>query len=164
MFENLTVRKAIDMAITTEQLGAEFYARMERKFQKDKELKDVFNRLMNDEKLHEALFKQILEKVPEEKPEEQLYERYQFLRATAISEFFRKDAFVDSDAIKKPADALSRALAFEKSTLQYYEALKDVIGESEPLNEIIKTEKEHVVSLMRVIMADAKFRGMADKW
>ena len=164
MIEKLTLRKAVELAITTEQLGAHFYARMERKFADNNELREIFAQLAEDEKAHEAQFKAILKQVPEDKPEDQHYELYQFLRATAISEFFRSDSFKDIDEIKDGAEALSRALAFEKATHQYYQAIRDVIGESSQLDDIIKAERNHVVTLMGVILSDAKFRGLGDKW
>ena len=88
----------------------------------------------------------------------------QFLRATAISEFFRSDSFKDTDAIKDKTEALGRAFAFEKATHQYYQAMRDVIGESSELDAIIEAEKNHVVTLMKVILTDAKFRSLSDKW
>jgi len=158
--DDLTLRKAVELAITTEQLGADFYARMERKFSDDEELKQVFSQLTKDEKVHEIQFKKILEKVPDDKPEDQQWEKYQFLRATAISEFFRKEAFLDTGKLKTKEDILGRALAFEKSTLQYYQAIADILGENSELKAIIAAEKSHVTNLMRTIIADAKFRGV----
>jgi rubrerythrin len=164
MFEALTLRKAVELAITTEQLGADYYSRMERKFSDRPELKELFAQLVKDEKTHEAQFKAIVKHVPDDKPEEQQYELYQFLRATAISEFFNKDYFKHTDDIKSSDDALGRALAFEKATLQFYQAIKDILGDNRDLLNIIDTERSHVVALMRIIVADGKFRGMGDKW
>jgi rubrerythrin len=164
MMEDLNLRKAIELAITTEQLGADFYTRMERKFGDQAELKEVFARLVKDEKAHEAQFQAILELLPDDVDPKRDYEQWQFLRATAISEFFRKDAFKDSDRIDSVDDALGRALSFEKSTLQYYQAIRDLTGESPQLDAIIEAERGHVVSLMRVLMADGKFRGVGDKF
>ena len=164
MIEDLTLRKAIELAITTEQLGAEYYSQMQRKFSDQKNLNDIFTQLVKDEKLHEAQFKAILQHVPEDKPEDQQYELYQYLRATAISEFFRSDYFKNTDSIKAPDQALGRSLAFEKATLQFYEAISEILGQSEDLEKIIKTERTHVVNLMKVIVSDAKFRSLSDNW
>jgi rubrerythrin len=164
LIENLTLRKAVELAITTEQIGARFYSSMERKFADDEELRSVFAQLAEDEKTHESQFRGILEQVPEDKPEDRQYELYQFLRATAISGFFRSDSFKDTDEIKDATEALGRALAFEKDTYQYYRAIRDIIGESRQLDEIIKAEKNHVVTLMRIITSEGRFRGLGDKW
>lgn len=164
MIEDLTLRKAVEFAITTEQLGAEYYGHMQRKFQEQQNLKEIFGQLVKDEKLHEAQFKTILKRVPEDKPEDQQYELYQYLRATAISEFFREDYFKKIDDIKTADQALGRALAFEKATLQFYGAIKDILKSSSDLDEIIKTERSHIITLMKVLTSDAKFRGLGDMW
>jgi rubrerythrin len=164
MMEELTMKKAVELAITTEQLGAAFYSRMEKKFHDQKELEDVFCQLSKDEKTHEAQFKKILEKVPENPNEKEQWEEYQFMRATAISEFFRRDAFKDTDKIDNRDEALGRALAFEKSTLQYYKAMQDILGEEPMLEEIINAERKHVLAIMKVIVTDAKFRGTEYNW
>jgi rubrerythrin len=164
MMADLNLRKSIELAIATEQLGADYYSRMVRKFEKEKGLKEIFEKLVKDEKAHEAQFKALLKTIPEEEGKPEHYELYQFLRATAISEFFRQDAFKNADAIKTPADALGRSLAFEKSTLLYYEAIRDILGASPQLDEIIQAEKTHVTALFKVISSDAKFRSLTDNW
>jgi rubrerythrin len=162
--EKFTLREAVELAITTEQLGTHLYDGMQQKFADDNNLREIFAQLAADEKAHEAQFKSILKQIPEDKPEDQRYELYQFLRATAISEFFRSDSFKDIGKLKDAADVLGRVFAFEKATHQYYQAIRDVIGESSQLDDIIKAERNHVVTLMRVIMSDSKFRGLSDKW
>jgi len=162
--QDLTLRKSIELAVTVEQMGADFYARMERKFVQQKELREIFAQLVKDEKAHEVQFKTILKGIPEEPIEQQQYELYQFLRATATSEFFRDDAFKNLELIKTPADALGRSLSFEKSTLQYYQAIREILGKNSALDEIISAERSHVIALVKVLTADAKFRGLGDKW
>ncbi len=162
--EKLTLRKAVELAVVTEQLGAEFYARMERKFSDDKELKEVFAQLVKDEKVHEAQFRKIANEVPQDPPDKQQHELYQYLRATAISEHFRKDYFQNTDTISSKTDALTRALSFEKSTLQYYQAMRDIIGAGTELDKIIDAEKKHVTAVMRLLMSDGKFTSMNDPW
>ena len=162
--EDLTLHKAIETAIVTEQMGAEYYSRMERKFADDPVLKEIFGRLVKDEKAHEVQFKKILEKTPEDNNLQQQYEKYQFLRASVISTHFSKESFTESKHVNNAADALGHALAFEKSTLQYYQAIKDIIGESSQLQEIIEAEKKHVIALFKVITSDAKFRGLNYTW
>ncbi|MCK5127219.1 MAG: hypothetical protein KAR42_13275 [candidate division Zixibacteria bacterium] len=163
--DELTLRKAIELAVVTEQLGVEYYTRMERKFSDDSQLKEIFGRLVKDEKSHEAQFKKILEKTEEDDKLQAQYEKYQFLRATAISTHLRKEDFTEkAEKIDSAADALGHALAFEKSTLQYYQAMKDILGESSQLQEIIDAEKQHVVALFKVIISDAKFQGTGYKW
>jgi len=164
MDQDFTLHEAVELAITTEQLGADFYERMERKFGDDKNLREIFAKLANDEKAHEIQFKEILKTVPENEEEPKRYEEHQFLRATAISRFFRKEAFEDTDEIKDRDEALGRALAFEKDTFQYYKAMDDAFGGSDAVKQLAEAEHQHVLTLMKVIMAEAKFRSLQDKW
>jgi len=164
MNQDFTLHEAIELAITTEQLGADFYERMARKFGGDEELGEIFAKLAKDEKAHEIQFKKILETVPEKEEEPKRYEEHQFLRATAISRFFRKEAFKDTDDIDDRDEVLGRALAFEKDTLQYYKAMDDAFGGSDAVKQLAEAEHQHVLTLMKVIMAEAKFRSLQDKW
>ena len=130
----------------------------------DKDVADVFSQLAGDEKAHEKQFKKLLERAPKEELEPERYELHQFLRATAISEFFRKDYFKQVDEISTPADALGKALAFEKATLLYYQAIRDVLGENPQLDAIIKAERNHLMAIARIVVTDARFRGLSDSF
>ena len=100
---------------------------MAKKFGDNKDVADVFNQLADDEKVHEEQFKALVDKVPQDDDKPERYELYQFLKATAISEFFQKDYFKDVDNISNPTDALVRALSLEKATLQYYQAIAELL-------------------------------------
>ena len=52
MLEELTLRKAIEFAVTTEELGAKFYARAASRFESDAEVGAVFAQLARDEEAH----------------------------------------------------------------------------------------------------------------
>jgi len=164
MIENLTLRQAVELAVTTEQLGGRFYEKMAHKFTHDKDLASIFDGLSKDEKIHEAQFKALLQDVPSEKGVTLTPEQMHFLKATAISKFFSRNAFTELDGLTKPADVLSAALEFEKSILLYYLTIEEVLGPNPKLGEIIKTEKSHVATLMKVIITDARFRGLGDTW
>jgi rubrerythrin len=164
MDQDFTLHEAVELAITTEQLGADFYERMARRFGDDEELGEIFARLAKDEKAHEAQFKEFLKTVPEKDEEPKRYEEHQFLRATAISRFFRKEAFKDTADIEDRDEALGRALEFEKDTLQYYRAMDEAFGGSDALKQLAEAEHQHVLTLMKVIMAEARFRGLQDTW
>ena len=164
MAENFTLKESIQLAVLTEQMGRDFYLKMAGKFADKKEIANVFNQLAADEKAHEEQFKALVDKVPQENDKPERYELYQFLKATAISEFFQKDYFKDIDGIKNYTEALGRALSLEKATLQYYQAIGDLLEDNKQLNAIIKSEKNHVLALVRIIPTDAKFRGLADSF
>jgi rubrerythrin len=164
MLEDLTLRKGLQLAVKTEQLGAQFYERMAARFSTDKEVSDVFTQLAKDEKVHEAQFNAIMKTVPPDEPGSGGYEIDQYVRAVAVSEFFRIEEFKKIDNVKTRDDALGAALAFEKSTLLYYHALRESLGDSPSLNAIINAERSHITSLTRILVTSAKFRGIRDNW
>jgi rubrerythrin len=160
MLDNPTIQKSIELAIKTEEIGAKFYDELAERFKDEPEIRDIFAQLAKDEKTHEKQFKELLGKAPKDKdidPEREVY-----LKAASVSEFFKTDAFKGIAKVEKPEEVIQRAFRFEKSTLFYYYALKDVIGESEELDAIIKMEKQHMTNLMKVMLNDAKFRGTLD--
>ena len=70
----------------------------------------------------------------------------------------------DLEAIQTRDDALKRAFELEKATLNYYQALKDVMDEGDALDGIIAAEKEHLTTVMRYMVTEAKFRGLGDSF
>ncbi len=162
--KNLTLRKALEVAVATEELGAKYYQEIARKFSDEKEVVEVFGKLAEDEVAHEAQFKKLLDEVASESGDVGQDDAGLLLRAAATSQFFDKKALEDIAEIKSATDALAKALAFERSTLFFYQSLKDVLGESPQLQKLVDAEKAHVTTLMKVIVSDAKFRGLADPW
>jgi rubrerythrin len=163
MLEELTLRKAVEFAVKTERLGQVFYRKLAAEFTGDPELKEAFTLLAEDEAAHEQRFRELEDEVSDEAaPRDD--ERYRFLRAMSISEFFTGDEglYRDLEAIKDENDALMRAFALEKATLQYYQAMQDAMGSSDVLDAIIEAEKSHIVKLMSYLLTDAKFRGISD--
>ncbi len=161
--ESMTLYQAIQLAVITEQNGQSFYAILAKRFEKDPDVADIFQRLSNDEIAHEATFRKLLERTPkDEKPID--YEKFAYLRALSVSKFFKEGAFKNLDHIRTAEDALSTALNFEKSTKMYYEGLREVLGDEKVLLEAIEEERGHVTALMKVILTNAKFRSLADNW
>lgn len=166
MLDEVTLRKSIELAVTTEKLGAGFYKTLAEKFRDENELNELFSILARDEVAHEREFRALLNKLPSDEKVDKPDERHQYLAAASVSEFFmgEKGAFRDTGKIKTRDDALARAFAFEKATLLYYHAIKDILGENEILQAIIKAEKSHVVSVMKYLITGAKMRGLSDTW
>jgi rubrerythrin len=164
--EDINLRKSIELAIATEKLGAGFYGKLAEKFRDDKEISELFSILAKDEETHEAQFQALLDKVPAEDEGSREEEKYQYLTAVSISEFFAGDggALKDIDKIKSTDDALARAFALEKATLLYYHAMQDILGQNDILDTVIALEKSHLVSVMKYLMTGAKMRGLSDNW
>ena len=151
--EGPNLRQAVEFAITTEQLGARSYRRLARNLESDVEVAELFLRLAQDEERHEAEFRAFKDTVPDRDAARDYPEKYGYLRAMSISEFFAPSSGLTRsvDEIKNRGDALRRAIEFEKATLGYYQALRDVLGGSEALDGIIGAEREHLLTVTRML-------------
>jgi rubrerythrin len=160
--ETFSVKSAIELAVKTEKEGAQFYANLARQFSDNDDLVRIFTQLSKDEEDHERQFSQILQKLPDEESIKEESEPMYLLQATGASEFFKPD-ILKTGAELDAKDALLKALNFEKSSLLHYIALNDVIKNSS-VKALIEAEKKHVKNLMKIIITDSKFRGLADTW
>ena len=161
MLEQLMVKKAVEFAVTMEKLGAQIYDKLAKRFADQPDLVEVFSTLARDEVAHEREFKALLERLPlEDKPLQ--YEQEQYLRAMAISEIFSEEKGLhrNVDSIGSRESALERVLTLEKSTLSYYQAMKDVLGPNEALDAIIQAEKRHVVQVMKYFITGEKVKSL----
>ena len=158
-----TLRKAVQMAVATEQNGMKFYEGLAAKFADDQEVSAIFTRLAKDEKIHEAQFKKILEQTPEGEIEGD-EDQFAYLRAMSMSRFFSGETYNDLAKVDTAEDALFEALEFEKSTKAYYDAMTHFVGKAGQLEAIIEEEKKHITALMKVVLTGARFRGLADRW
>lgn len=162
--DDFTLHEALKLAVKTEQIGEKLYTRFAKKFADNEKVAEVFSRLAKDERVHESQFQALLDKNPKTEGAAGRYEEDEYLRATAISEFFKDDAFDELDKIETPKDALAKAVALEKTTLLFYQAIRDSVGPDTALDELINAEKSHLTTLMKVILTNAEFRGLSDKW
>ncbi len=167
MLEDVTIRKAVEFAMKTEETGNVFYTKMSKKFEeKDKEIAEIFAILAKDEVAHRNQFKALLDTVPEDPNISNKAEQLALLKIMSRSEFFMGEdgIYRDLDKIQTRDDALERAVRLEKDTLGYFQALKDVLGNEDVLDAIIKIEKGHLVKLMEYMITGAKMRGLGDNY
>ncbi len=166
MLQDLTVRKAVEFAITVEELGEKTYRRLAKKFSDDQELVELFEGLAADEDVHRKQFTKLLETAEKLDEDNMDYERKQYLRAMSISEFFSKShgPFKDAAEFESSADALQAAFGLEKALVGFYTAMRDVLGHDTVLEEIIKAEKQHTITVMKLMMSDGKYRTLQDQW
>jgi rubrerythrin len=161
---DITLRGALELAGSVEEKAAARYEALAKKFAGDKPIADVFSQLAEDEAAHESHFRDLARKIPEQGAPQASEQALDLVRASAASKFFDPDALAQTDQIETPADALREALGFEKATLFFYQSLKDVLDDSEELNHLVEAEKGHISLLMRVLISDARFRGLDDTW
>ncbi len=164
MLEELTLRKAVEFAVTTEQLGAKFYNKMAKKFEDDEGIKAIFTTLAKDELIHEKQFQTLLNAVPKDPNVSSQDDRWAILRVLSMSEFFMGESglFKKLGEIETREDALQRAFNLEKDALAYYRAMEDIIGKNDILTSIIQAEKQHLLKVMEYMLTEAKMRGLAD--
>ena len=164
MLEELTLRKAVEFAVMTEQLGNKFYNKMAKKFADDAEISEIFTLLAKDELIHEKQFQNLLNKVPKDEGVSSQDDRWAHLKIMSMSEFFmgQSGVFKKLDEIESKEDALQRAFGLEKDTLGYYRAMEDILGKDDTLTSIIEAEKKHLAKVMEYMITGAKMRGIAD--
>ncbi len=163
MLEQLTLKKAVEFAIKTEEIGAAAYAKLARKFSDEKDIEDIFQVLAREEIAHGKAFTTLLMRVPDVEESEGA-ESWQYLRAMSISQFFsgREGLLKSLDKIQTREDALVRAISLEKATLQFYDGMRDLLDDSEIIDSIIRAEKRHIVNLMRVLMSEGKLHQISE--
>jgi rubrerythrin len=160
----LTLRSALELAVTIEGRAAARYETLARQYADDPSLAEVFSQLAKDEAAHGSHFSELMERTPDEASLEDREEALNLLRASAASRILSPQALAEADDAKTPADALLGALELEKATLFFYQSLKDVLDDNEEVDHLIETEKRHVSALMKVLVNDARFRGLDDTW
>ncbi len=165
MIEKVTAATCVEFAIKTEEIGAEIYQGLARKFASDRELRELFEGLGRDEVHHGEQIKAMPQRLaPRFRDRPPSAEQQDYLRAMSLSDIFSGPTGLarDLEGIKSREDALARALDLEKATLAYYQAVREVAGADEVLDSLIAMEKKHVVKVMQLLLTGAKFRGLAD--
>ncbi|MBW2524413.1 MAG: hypothetical protein JRI23_09570 [Deltaproteobacteria bacterium] len=164
MDEEFTLRKSIELAITTEEMGSKFYSRLASKFDQHPALNGLFHQLALEEKEHHVQVADLLELAPASLDDKVEFERPAKLRGIAISEFFStKDGpFQDIDQIDSEIEGVERALAFEQTTLALYRGIREKLGPRKPLDLLVNMEEAHVQRLssaLSTLQTMAKMTG-----
>jgi rubrerythrin len=148
--ENYSLSEVIEQAVQTERLGYQFYMTTAAKFKEDPALKELFELLAAKEKGHEKKFSELKGHVKDEDMVE-WEEVSKYLRAIVESEFFlgSDKSLLSLSDVKTVEEAVRSALGFEKETLLYFYAIKDLMKKKDVLEEIIEEEKSHITWLGR---------------
>ena len=149
MFDDMELlsspRRAVELAIATEELGARFYRRLARKFRRDPDLCELFSALELDEEAKERQFRKLLDRIPDEETPSFAVAN-SMLRAVARSLFFSSGSEVARavEQIETRDDCLAAVAALEKSTLEYYEALREALDGEPLLDVLVEAERAHL--------------------
>jgi len=156
----MEIKQAIEIAMKAEELGAKFYAQLAKKFDANEELKATLEQLARDEVDHKKQFADLMNLEPS-KNINISDEHYDFLKQIDISSHF---GYMEKINDINEEDVLKKAYEFEKESVLFYHGIKDIVGDSKELDEIIKMEKTHMTKILKYIITDSEFRGLSDKW
>ena len=146
--EKFSLREVVEQAVQTEKLGYEFYTMMSKKFKEDAGMKELCETLASKELIHEKMFSDLMRSVKDGGAVD-WDEVSKYLRAIVQSEFFlgKGKSLPSLDRVATVADAVRLAIGFEKETLLYYYAVRDIIEEKDIVSRIIEEEKGHIAWL-----------------
>lgn len=89
MIEKVTAATCVEFAIKTEEIGAELYQGLARKFASDRELRELFEGLGRDEVHHREQIKVMQQRlVPRFRDQPVTAEQQDYLRAMSMSDIF----------------------------------------------------------------------------
>lgn len=153
MFASATLRKAVELAVETETLGAEVYRRLATKFSDPPDVQQLFLTLAQDEDRHASQFRALRE-IVEERERQSSPAKHTEIRAVAVREFFSKhEALMGAPQTCTTAvDALQCALDMEHACVQFYKEVEGVLGEHQVLTSILDAEREHAASVSCVLL------------
>lgn len=145
-----SIDEVIEQAVQTEKLGFEFYKAMSLKFSENAKLKKLFNTLALKERVHEQRFAELRE-ITKGETIENPGEVSAYLRAIVESKFFlgKHKSLPSLGRVKTVEDAVGFAMGFEKETMLYFYAIRDMVQEQDVVDEIINEEKSHIMWLAR---------------
>jgi rubrerythrin len=167
MIEDVTAASCVEFATNVEEMGASLYSSLAKRFSTDRELGELFEGLARDEVQHGAIFRAFRDRMQSSSQSRSVPAQLaHYLRAMSMSEVFAgmKGLHADLDAIRTREDALERALRFEKATLGFFQAMRDVFEEDEVFTPLIAVERGHVAKVMELMITGAKYRGLSDKF
>lgn len=145
------------VGVEVEKNGREFYLAAEQKAPTP-EFAKLCRELAHWEEAHIALFESLRAALPPEAFEGGAFdpdsETGAYVRATADGHVFRRGADVAAhvDRCKTPADFLDVALSFEKDSVVFYSAMKQVVAASQgraKVDALIEEELRHIAILTR---------------
>jgi rubrerythrin len=165
--DDVTAASCVEFAMKVEDMGAELYEQLARKFSADRELGELFAGLRRDELQHRELFRAFHDRALSRPSERRIpVELAQHIRATSMSDVFSglRALHGGMGAIRSRDDALERAFKFEKATLGFFQAMQEIFEGDEVLASLVAVEKSHVAKVMELMVTGARFRGLGDRF
>ena len=151
MFVQYNLNEILQFAISIEQTGHALYEALVIKFSKNKQIENLFTRLLQEETAHEDTFKAMLVSSKDYKNLESYPEEYfQYLKSFSNTLIFSAEALDKKiSEIDSLEDALNFAMQREKDSISYYQELKPLVSadSQEHIDLIINEERKHYLSI-----------------
>ena len=143
--------EVVEMGIQIEKNGLDFY-NVAKGMAKENKVKELFKYLASQEEEHIKTFEGILSEVKKYEPFEAYPGEY-FAYIKTLSEEYvftkLKAGLKAAKDIKNDKEAVNLAIGFEKDSILFYYAMKNVVleGEHNTIGRLIEQEQEHLKKL-----------------
>lgn len=165
MANNSVLEKLVQFAINTEHEMSLYYNRLANDYVDDEKISGLFRTLSKDEAVHREQFEDLLGLVRDSDVDLSEEDR-DYLIAMSLSRSITEFAGYQHQR-KKPEDRdqlLMELFEFEKSVMNFYRAILEVVGENDILQKIVDIEKSHVVAVMKILITGSEFVSLHDNW
>jgi len=146
----LKASEVFEIAIKIEENGEAFYRKTANKG--DKQFKQIFEWLADEEVKHKATFEKMLSKVEDYKPAESYPgEYFAYMRSYADRLIFTPDKLEkEISKIADKNDAIEFAIQREIESILYYIEVKSLVPEGQrgEIDKIINEERRHYLKLV----------------
>ena len=142
----------LQMAIEIERSGLAFYEACVGAA-RDERVGEVFRFMAGEEKRHIEIFKALEEPLAHyELPETYPGELQAYMQALIQERVFAKPetGAQQAVAVENPFQAIAMAIGFEKDSILFYEAMKELVrpSEAEAIDEVVNEEQGHIRRLV----------------
>lgn len=150
--------EVLEFAIRIEENGESLYREFSRKL-KQKKIKDLFNRLADEEIKHRAIFEEMLLQIENYQPPESYPgEYFAYLRAYADDKIFTKEkkGSLMAKKITTEKEALDFAIEIELDSILYYLEAKNLVPDYQrnTIDKIVEEERSHYLKLRKAKKGD----------
>lgn len=151
MEERFSGSEVVQLGVEIEINGKDFYNTLANQTQ-NKDAKDVFIYLADEEEKHITAFQKIFDSVKKyEPPEAYPGDYFAYMNALAREHVFtqkNKGTEIAKD-IKNDLEAIELGIGFEKDSIVFFEGMKKAVPEEDQkiIDELIKQEQVHLTKL-----------------
>lgn len=150
---NMTITELLGIALKIEGAGYSYYSKLSQT-STDK-VKELFNELAGEERVHAQTFEQILKGYEDKNIAPLNEEEYGYAKTYAQEIIFPKLA--DEKVPPSFKDAIKKAIEVEKDSIIFYNEIKSLVPNKEAIEKIIKEEEKHLKKLIKKLNDEDSF-------